>query len=211
MPRGVMWTVLSHPGAGSAIVEATLELCGIPYGIEIVDPWTEGASRERLRAVNPLLQVPTLLLSDGSVMTESAAIALYADETAPSAGLLPKPGAPDRAAALRWLIFLVGALYPTFTYGDDPSRYVKVAGARDELRASTDAQRKDLWLLVEGASKSPYFLGDRLSVLDVYIWVMARWRPGRAWFESSCPRLSSITRSLDDEPRLRAVKERNFP
>src|SRR5207237_10453872 len=107
---------------------------------------------------------------------ESAAMVLYANDRAPSAGLLPAPDHPDRAAALRWLIFLVGAIYPTFTYGDDPSRYVAGEDARAELRASTDAQRKDLWRMVEGASRSPWFLGDRFSVIDIYLWVMARWR-----------------------------------
>lgn len=206
-----MLTVLSNAGCGSAIVEATFELCGIPYQVEMVDPWTEGPSRERLREKNPLLQVPTLLLDDGSVMTESAAMVLYALDLRPESGLFPKPGDADRPAALRWLIFLVAAIYPTFTYGDDPSRYVKGDEARAELRASTEAQKKDLWKQVDAASRSPWFFGDRMSVIDVYIGIMTRWRPGRAWFAESCPKLTSISKAIDAEPRLAAVKARNFP
>jgi len=208
---GSMFTVLSNPGCGSAIVEATLELCELPYQVEIVDPWTEGPSRERLRAQNPLLQVPTLLLPDGSVMTESAAMVLYAVERAPAAGLLPAPNDPARPAALRWLIFLVGAIYPTFTYGDDPSRYVSDPAARKELRTRTDEQRQGLWRVVEDACGAPWFLGSRLSALDIYVWVMVHWRPGRDWFEESCPKLAKIAVGIDLDARLAKVKARNFP
>jgi hypothetical protein len=32
--------------------------------------------------------------------------------------------APERAKFLRWLVFIVANIYPTFTYADDPSRFV---------------------------------------------------------------------------------------
>jgi GST-like protein len=212
-----MHIIFANPGCGSAIVEAIFELAGLPYQVEMVDPWTEGPSRERLRSVNPLLQVPALLLPDNSIMTESAAMALYAIDlmsgSSPAlvAGLAPAPGDPLRPRFLRWLIFLVASIYPTFTYGDDPSRYVSGEGAQKELRARTDSQREELWRLVEGASLSPWFLGERLSVIDLYVWVMTRWRPRLAWFEANCPKLAAIAAALDADPRLTVVKERNFP
>ena len=52
---------------------------------------------------------------------------------------MPAPGAPERAAFLRWLVFLVANIYPTFTYADDPARFVSVNAARDPFRAATDA------------------------------------------------------------------------
>ncbi len=206
-----MLTVLYNPGCGSAIVEAALEWSRIPYQVEEVDPWKEGASKERLRAVNPLLQVPTLLLPDGSVMTESAAMVLYAADRAPEAGLVPAADDPARPRFLRWFIFLVAAIYPTFTYGDDPSRYVTQEEAKKELRERTDAQRQALWRQMEGEVSGPWFLGDRFSALDLYIWAMVRWRPGRAWFNEHCPKLAAIATALDGEPRIAAVKARNFP
>ncbi len=204
-------TLLGAVGCGSAIVEAMFDLSGIPYRVELIDQESEGPSKERLRAVNPLLQVPTLLLPDGSVMTESAAMVLYAADLAPSAGLVPGAGEASRPTFLRWLTYLVASVYPTFTYGDDPSRYVSGAAAKEELRANTDAQRTGMWRQVEAAAAGPWFLGERLSAIDLYVWAMVRWRPRRAWFEAEAPKLAAIASALDAEPRMAGVKDRNFP
>lgn len=204
-------TLLGAVGCGSAIVEAMFELSRIPYRVELIDQEHEGASKERLRAKNPLVQVPTLLLPDGSVMTESAAMVLHAADLAPLAGLVPAAGDAARPTFLRWLIYLVASLYPTFTYGDDPSRHVGADGAQKELRASTDTQREGMWRQVEGAAVGPWFLGERLSAIDLYVWAMVRWRPRRAWFVAEAPKLAAIADALDAEPRMAAVKTRNFP
>ena len=202
------WRVLAARGWGSAIAEAVLTACGIAYERELVDPSTPGPDRDRLRTLNLLGQLPTVVLPDGSVLTESAAIALYACERSPHAGLVPPPGDGRRAELLRWLMFLVAALYPTFTYGDEPKRWV--ATAEGELRRSTDEHRKELWRTLEGVAASPWFLGDRFTVLDLYVGVMTRWRPGRAWFAEHCPKLDAIARAVDARPDLAGVWAANF-
>jgi GST-like protein len=202
------WRVIGCRGCGSVIVEALLVLAGIAYDREEVDYTVAGPARDRLLAVNPLGQVPTVILPSGAVLTESAAIALHLDELVPAAGLLPAPGDPQRAEALRWLVFLVAAVYPTFSYGDEPAKWVGDAGPR--LRDATLAHRKALWQQLEAAARGPWFLGPRRSLLDVYVAAMTRWRPGRAWFAEACPRLTAIATALDGEPRLRALWAANF-
>ncbi|MEP7126141.1 MAG: glutathione S-transferase family protein [Byssovorax sp.] len=211
-PAAPTLTLLGAVGCGSAIVEAALELAQVPYRLEMLDePWNEGDARERLRAVNPLLQVPTLLLPGGAVMTETAAMVLYLADLAPEAGLVPAAGEAARPAFLRWLVYLVASLYPSFTYGDVPSRYVSEKAAQDQLRASTDAQREAMWRQVEGAAAGPWFLGERLSAIDLYLWAMVRWRPRRPWFTAEAPKIAAIAAALDADPRLAGVKARNFP
>ena len=71
--------LFGEPGWGSAIVEAQLNWYGLAYDFERVgDLFTSAEGRQRLSAVNPLAQIPTLVLSDGTVLTESAAITLHA-------------------------------------------------------------------------------------------------------------------------------------
>jgi GST-like protein len=199
------WRVLGCKGCGSTIVEAALITAEIPYDREELD-YSTPEGHKKLVAVNPLAQVPTLVMPDGSIMTESAAIVLHLDELVPKAGLLAPPGDPLRRDALRWLVFLVAAVYPTWTYGDDVAKW----GCGQELRDSTEAHRKKLWKQIEGEAKGPWFLGARFSALDLYIATMTRWRPGRAWFEDGCPKLTAIGRALDKDPRFTALWAANF-
>lgn len=205
------YTLIASKGCGSAIVEACFALAGIACRVEEVNHEEPGLGRDRLLTLNPLGQVPTLVIPDGTVMTESAAIALHVADVAPEAGLMPALGDPDRPRFLRWLVFLVGAVYPTFTHGDDPSRYVSGEATRAELRASTDAYRERCWRQVEGevSPGGPWFLGERFSVLDVYVSVMTRWRPRRPWFAENCPGLHRIALAVDRDPRLAEVWARN--
>jgi GST-like protein len=160
--------------------------------------------------VNPLAQVPTLILPDGAIMTESAAIVLHAADVAPESGLAPLSNDALRPQFLRWLIFLVAALYPTFTYGDDPDKWVADETASKALRNSTDEHRKRLWQQIEGAAKEPWFLGERFSALDIYIAVMRYWRPGRKWFGEQCPKLTSIALATEGLPKVGPIIERNM-
>lgn len=207
-----MYTLFTVRGWGSAIVEALLELSGLPYRVEDLDPSKPGPDRDRLQSLNPLVQIPTLVLPGGAVMTESAAIALHIAEQAPAAALAPPPGDATRDAFLRWLVFIVANVYPMYTVGDDPSRWVSGEAAQKELRASTDAYREKAWRMVEASiAPDPWFLGRRFSALDIYVKVMSHWRPRREWFRVNCPKLMGIALAVDREPRLAAVWRRNFP
>lgn len=91
-----MITVYGVPGWGSTISELMLSLADIPYEVVDVEGFDQpGPARERLRQINPLCQVPTLRLADGSIMTETAAIALMIPRPASRSG----PRAGDATAS----------------------------------------------------------------------------------------------------------------
>lgn len=201
-----------NPGWGSALVEAQLDWYGLPWRYQASgDLFASAEARERLRALNPLSQVPVLELPDGTVMTESAAITLHLADRSGRDDLVPGPAAPERAAFLRWLVFLVANVYPTFTYADDPTRFVKDAAAAKAFRAEVDAYAQRLWLAVESAAGAPWFLGARCSALDIYLAVMTRWRPRRDWFAQHAPRLHAAALRAEALPALGPMLARNFP
>jgi GST-like protein len=209
---GPMYKLYSRPGWGSVLVETQLAWYGLPFETEDVDDLFQSAeARTTLSPANPLAQVPTLILPDGQIMTESAAITLYLADVAGRDDLVPAAGEAVRPAFLRWLVFLVANVYPTFTYADDPARFVPGEAAQQGFRGNVDAYAQRLWLQVEGAADAPWFLGQRFSALDIYAAVMTRWRPRRAWFAASCPKLHAIALRTDAEARLAAVWRRNFP
>lgn len=210
-----MFTLYQMPGWGSAIVEMQLEHYGLPCRlVEAGDVFANAEARARLAAINPLAQVPTLILPSGAVMTESAAITLHLADVTGRDDLVPGPGAVERAAFLRWLVFLVANIYPTFTYADVPTRFVTDAGAAAAFRERLDLYQKDLWRQVAcavGEAGGPWFLGSRFSALDLYIAVMTRWRPREDWFAAEAPGLVSIARAVRNLPSVTKSFARNFP
>jgi len=202
--------LLGCKGCGNAIVEAAFAVAGVPLDYEEVDYGAGSPTRARLLEVNPLGQVPSLVLPDGRLMTESLAMVHYVNDLAPSSGLVPGPGAPGRVEFLRWSTFVVAALYPTYTYGDEPAKWVEETQGAKQLRESTDRHRQALWQQVEEAAGAPFFLGERMSALDLYIAVMTRWRPGRKWFTANTPKVISIAEKTAATPQVAAVIARNF-
>jgi GST-like protein len=186
------WRLFASKGCGSAIVEAAFVLAGVPYERVEID-YESPAGKAALLEHNPLAQVPTAIAPDGLVLAESAALVQILDELVPAAGLLPAAGDPVRREALRWLTFFVAAIYPTFTYGDNPAKW----GSGEPLKAATNAHRESLWRHLDGVARGPWFLGPRLSAL------------GRAWFAEHAPKLDAIARGVARDPRLAEVWRAN--
>src|SRR3954467_5683999 len=125
-------------GSGSAAVEAALTLGNLPHRAVEAATWLPESKLEELRAVNPLRQIPTLVLPDGTVMTESAAILIHLGLAHPQSGLLPEQ-ASARAAAMRGLVYIAANCYSAISILDYPERWLADAAdaAKENLRSGT--------------------------------------------------------------------------
>lgn len=207
-----MYRLYAREGWGSVLVEAQLAFYGLPFTMEPVgDLFKEPQARDRLAPSNPIAQIPTLILPDGTVMTESAAITLLLADTTGRHDLVPEANAAERARFLRWLVFMVANIYPTFTYADDPSRFVGGEVGRSTLRHNIDAYAQKLWAILEAEAGAPWFLGERFSAIDIFIATMTQWRPRRAWFAGHTPKVAAIAAATDKHAALGSVWQRNFP
>ncbi len=98
-----------------------LTLAHIPYQFVDVSGFDhEGTSRELLKTLNPLCQIPTLALENDEIMTETAAIALMVLDRRPD--LAPPVGRAELCSfngyGSRWLLMCIR----TFTFADYPER-----------------------------------------------------------------------------------------
>lgn len=215
-----MYTLFGRTGWGSALVEAQLAAYGLGFTITEMDNlFTSPRARAAMAPHNPIAQVPTLLLPDGQAMSESAAITLYLAELAGSTLFVPPPGSPERAAFLRWLVFMVANLYPCFTFADDPARFVDVPAAREPFQTNVRAHLWRLWAVLERQAAGPWFLGERFSALDLYVAVLSQWYVGarppglrpRQMLAAACPRLHAIALAADARADIGSILARNFP
>lgn len=71
------------------LAHAMLIEAGATLEVELLNPW---ADPEPLVRRNPARRVPTLLLDDGTVLTEAMLIAMHARDIAPDGSHLKRPG-----------------------------------------------------------------------------------------------------------------------
>ena len=195
-------------GCGSAVVEATLQLAGIEYQYIDAIAWEPFKHHADLVKLNPLAQVPTLVLDDGTVMTESAAIILWLCERLPQ--LVPKQAAP-RALFYRWMIFVPANMYALFPFRDFPAKWVDGEDAQISFRARIAERLKSFWMQLEAELQpAPYVLGGEMSALDIYLAMISQWSPGRKWVTENCPGIIGAVNLTERHPVVAKVWEKNF-
>ncbi len=87
-------------------VAIALGLYGLAYDHR---PWSTFGDADKIAAYNPLLRVPTLVLEDGSVLIDSAAILDHLDDlVGPDRAMIAKSG-PARREGLRVCALVCGA------------------------------------------------------------------------------------------------------
>ena len=206
-----MYSLFARAGWGSVLVEAQLAWYGLEYQVEAVgDLFKEPHARDQLLPANPIAQIPTLLLPDGTVMTESAAITLLLADITARTDLAPgasNPSARNFCAGSSSLspISTRPSPMPTTPHGSSATR--SAARLFAPMWTPTRSGSGVSWRRRRG----PWFLGDRFSAVDIFIATMTQWRPQRPWFAAHTPKLAAIATRTDALPELASVWERNFP
>jgi GST-like protein len=195
----------SAKGSGGVAVEAALTLIGAPH--EVTDSYTFNPatpeSGDKVLVANPMRQVPALALPSGEVLTESAAILIWLAEAHPEANLAPRPGDPTRGQFLRWMSFVSSAIYSLYWVKDDPSRLVPDPAGHAALVERTLERIAWCWGVMDAqVSPGQYILGDQLTVLDLYVNVVSRFRPRRMRFYKEAPKMAEAVKRVDADPRL---------
>jgi GST-like protein len=197
---------------GSAPVEATLLLLGERYEVIETDPLADRPSDQRLSTINPMRQVPALVLPSGELMTESAAILTYLADIHPQARMAPGIGDPGRPGFLRWMSFVSSQIYSLYWVRDDLSRLAADKAHEAVINDRTAERIAECWRLMDvQVSPGRYILGDELPVLDLYVTVVSRWGPRRPRFYREAPKMAEVVRRVDAEPRLQAFWAERFP
>src|SRR6476469_8732643 len=93
-----------HPFSRAANVVWMLEEVGAPYELRFVDIMKGEQKKPDILALNRMGKLP-IVVDDGTVVTEAAAIAMYLGDRYAYGKLAPKVDDPARGTYFRWTFF----------------------------------------------------------------------------------------------------------
>ena len=199
-------------GSGSIAVEAALTLLQLPYTLIEGTTWAHESARERIAPVNAMRQVPTLILPDGEIMTESAAILIDLADRHSTARLAPAIGDARRRQFLRWMVYISSAIYSLHWIKPDVTRIGAPAESRHAVVDAVHQRIAFCWGNMDTqVTPARYLIGDDLTVLDLYVTVVSRFGPWRKRFYAAAPKMTPVVKRVDAEPRLAEFWAKRFP
>jgi GST-like protein len=210
-----MYTLYGKTGSGSACVEAALLIARQPFDIVETASWAQNDSYAALLAANPLGQIPTLVLDDGTAVSESAAILIHIGMAHPDSRLLPTD-ASARAQAVRGLVYIAANCYAAISIIDYPERWCADADdddpVKERIRAGTRARLHRHWeLFADVFTSAPYVGGDTLGALDLLAAVVSKWSGARKHLAQHRPRFHETLQRIDAHPEVAPVFARHWP
>jgi glutathione S-transferase len=169
------------PGACSLASHIALEVVAecMPIGSP---PWEvvvlqRGRNHDpEYTAVNPLGTVPALVTSDGQLIVESLAVLLHIAEAYPEARIAPPAGVVDRDRILTLLSVMVTAGHTAFQMLWRSERFADTEEGRASVQRMCEHRIGILFERLEREiGEAGYLVGNRLSVADMYLFVLGRW------------------------------------
>jgi glutathione S-transferase len=171
-----MLTLFHAPSSRSSRILTLIHEMGIAdfVAIQPVDIVRhDGSGRRDPANPHPEGKAP-VLLHDGVLITETAAIMLYLTDMFPTAGLGPQPGDAARGAYLMWLSW----------YGSmmEPALICQAAGLHHPYLTATFRSPAEVTARLQNAlAKGPWLLGDIYSAADILV------HSPYAWFTEATP------------------------
>jgi glutathione S-transferase len=202
------YKLYGRPGSGSHAVQVALEEIGARY--ERIWVGRDASDVARLRVVNPTGKVPALVLPDGTVMFESAAMLIHLALSHPQSALAPQPGTGRHAAFLQWMVFLSANVYEAALRMYYSERYSARGEADAEAirKQGTDDFCSHLALISQGLG--PYVLGADYSIADPYLYMLASWYTGdRKELYVRAPKLEAHAKLVAVRPAVAKVDADN--
>lgn len=204
------YTLYGRPGSGSSVCEAVLALSGLPYDIIDIERWGDSAPPAELLAINPLGQIPTLVLPDSSVMTESAAITLYLADLAPHANLAPLTTDALRARYLRWMVYLAANSYMTVLRIYYADRYSTHDDGGAGVKAAASERNAFEWsVFADALGEGPYILGNQISAVDLYAAMLVTWEENHNAFYRRHPNVKRLCKAVAEHPVIAPIWQRH--
>jgi glutathione S-transferase len=188
------------PGACSLSPHIILRELGLPFSTVRIDGKTHltetGAD---YYAINPKGQVPAIVLDNGQLLTEGAAVVQYLADQKPEAGLAPRAGTWERYKLQEWLNFVGTEIHKGFS----PLFNSKLPGEARTMFKERLATRFDF--LDKELASHDYLMGSGFSVVDAYLFAVLRWARGQEIDLARWPGIAAFMSRMRERPAVKAA------
>jgi glutathione S-transferase len=199
------YTLYGRSGSGSLAVQVALEEVGARY--QRVWVGREPKDIEEFRVVNPTGKVPALVLPDGAIMFESAAMLIHLALAHPKAQLAPAPGTSAHARFLQWMVFLSANVYESALRMYYPDRYSSRGESDAEVVRQQGATDFAAHLKLVSQALKPYVLGAEYSIADIYLYMLGSWYLGeKGELHARLPSLGAHAKLVAARPAVAKVE-----
>lgn len=152
-------------------VGIALTLYNIPFEHR---PWSVFGDADRLKDINPLVRVPTLILDNGEVLVDSHAMIDYLDHRVGPTGTLLPQTEPLRHQAMKVMTLATGVLdkgvsrfYEQRLHDTvSPSLMARLTGQIQGALSALEADR--------ALRRTPYWFGENMTHADIAVTCMMR-------------------------------------
>jgi glutathione S-transferase len=178
------------PGACSLAANIALREAGVPFELVKVSHHTHKTQDGvDLNEINSKGYVPALVLDNGELLTENAALLPYIADLKPAAHLAPPNGTLERYRLVEWLAFLNSEVHKSFSP-------LFVPNASEDMKQYARANlAKRLSWVSQRLGSQPYLTGEHFTVADAYLFVVLSWT-------------GHVGVDLGEWPNLKAFQER---
>lgn len=160
-----------NPQSRAAGVHILLEELNADYELHVLNLRAGDSRKPEYLAINPMGKVPTLKHGD-VIVTEQAAVYMYAAELYPEAKMSPAVGDPLRGPYLRWMVFYGSCFEPALM-----DRSMNRESAQPSLSPYGDYETV-ISTLTKQLAKGPWLLGDTFTAADVLWGAALTWTTG---------------------------------
>jgi glutathione S-transferase len=167
-----------YPDNASQFPHMLLRELGCPFALKLVDRKHNAQNSAAYLKLNPNGKIPVLVDGDEAIF-ETAAIGLYLADRFPQSGLAPRPDEPQRAAYLRWMVFLSSTPQAEFRAWFYPHEFVDDVSLAGHVKAAAGARLVAIFgRIAAQLGDGPWLLGQRFSAADLYLLMLIRWGGG---------------------------------
>lgn len=197
--------------SGALAPHILLEEIGAKYEAHFFDLEKGDQDTAEFLAINPRGQIPAMVLADGTIITESAAISLHLADNHPDAGLLPPVASSERARVYRWLFYASANIYEAVLRLYYTDGFTTDAGQLDQVQDSARAHMDNAWELLENElGEGPYLLGSNYSVVDPYLLMLTNWHENPDLLFERNPKLKRLCETVRARSAVERIWSRHF-